>query len=110
MEHTTRAAIVPVDMGWSDVGSWGSLWDIAEKSADNNVVRGDVLLTEVRNCYLRSDGPLIAAVGVDDLVVVATNDAVLVTRRDAAQDVKKIVDELERNGRAEHIRHPLKKT
>ncbi len=105
MEHTTHAAIVPVDMGWSDVGSWGSLWDIAEKTGDNNVVRGDVLLTHVRNCYLRSDGPLIAAVGVDDLVVVATNDAVLVTRRDAAQDVKKIVDELERQGRSEHIRH-----
>jgi mannose-1-phosphate guanylyltransferase / mannose-6-phosphate isomerase len=105
MEHTTHAAIVPVDMGWSDVGSWGSLWDISEKSGDKNVVRGDVLLTQTRNCYLRSDGPLIAAVGVDDLVVVATNDAVLVTRRDAAQDVKKIVDELERQGRSEHIRH-----
>ncbi|MGD0141580.1 MAG: mannose-1-phosphate guanylyltransferase/mannose-6-phosphate isomerase [Rhizomicrobium sp.] len=105
MEHTTHAAIVPVDMGWSDVGSWGSLWDIADKSDDNNVVRGDVLLTHVRNCYLRSDGPLVAAVGVEDLVVVATNDAVLVTRRDAAQDVKKIVDELERQGRSEHIRH-----
>jgi mannose-1-phosphate guanylyltransferase/mannose-6-phosphate isomerase len=109
MEHTTHAAIVPIDMGWSDVGSWGSLWDIAEKSGDNNVVRGDVLLTHVRNCYLRSDGPLIAAVGVEDLVVVATNDAVLVARRDAAQDVKKIVDELERQGRNEHIRHPSEK-
>jgi mannose-1-phosphate guanylyltransferase/mannose-6-phosphate isomerase len=109
MEHTTHAAIVPVDMGWSDVGSWGSLWDIADKSSDNNVVRGDVLLAHAHNCYLRSDGPLIAAVGVDDLVVVATNDAVLVTRRDAAQDVKKIVDELERQGRSEHIRHPAEK-
>lgn len=110
MEHTTHAAIVPVDMGWSDVGSWGSLWDIADKSGDNNVVRGDVLLTHARNCYLRSDGPLIAAVGIEDLVVVATNDAVLVTRRDTAQDVKKIVDELERQGRSEHIRHPVDKS
>ncbi len=110
MEHTTHAAIVPVDMGWSDVGSWGSLWEITDKNSDNNVVRGDVLLTHARNCYLLSDGPLIAAVGVEDLVIVATNDAVLVTRRDAAQDVKKIVDELERQGRSEHIRHPAEKS
>jgi mannose-1-phosphate guanylyltransferase/mannose-6-phosphate isomerase len=105
MEHTTRAAIVPVEMGWSDVGSWHALWDITEKSDTGNATKGDVIAERVRNSYLRSDGPLLAAVGVEDLVVVATTDAVLVSHRDAAQDVKKIVDELERQGREHHVQH-----
>jgi mannose-1-phosphate guanylyltransferase/mannose-6-phosphate isomerase len=105
MEHTPHAAIVPVDMGWSDVGSWHALWDITEKSETGNATKGDVIAERVRNSYLRSDGPLLAAVGVEDLVVVATTDAVLVSHRDAAQDVKKIVDELERQGREHHVQH-----
>jgi mannose-1-phosphate guanylyltransferase/mannose-6-phosphate isomerase len=105
MEHTANAAVVPVEMGWSDVGSWHALWEIAEKSEDGNALKGDVLVHEVRNSYLRSDGPLLAAVGVEDVVVVATADAVLVLHRDSAQDVKKIVDELERQGREQHIQH-----
>jgi mannose-1-phosphate guanylyltransferase/mannose-6-phosphate isomerase len=105
MEHTGSAAVVPVDMGWSDVGSWHALWDITEKSETGNAVQGDVLTERVKNSYLRSDGPLLAAVGVEDLVIVATTDAVLVSHRDAAQDVKKIVDELERQGRDLHVAH-----
>jgi mannose-1-phosphate guanylyltransferase/mannose-6-phosphate isomerase len=105
MEHTQHAAIVPVDMGWSDVGSWHALWDITEKTETGNATKGDVIAERVRNSYLRSDGPLLAAVGVEDLVVVATTDAVLVSHRDAAQDVKKIVDELERQGREHHVQH-----
>ena len=105
MEHTSSAAVVPVDMGWSDVGSWHALWDITEKSETGNAVQGDVLTERVKNSYLRSDGPLLAAVGVEDLVIVATTDAVLVSHRDAAQDVKKIVDELERQGRDLHVAH-----
>ena len=105
MEHTPHAAVVPVDMGWSDVGSWHALWEITEKGQSGNAIKGDVVVQDVRNSYLRSDGPLLAAVGVEDVVVIATTDAVLVSHREAAQDVKKIVDELERQGREHHIQH-----
>lgn len=105
MEHAARAAVVPVDMGWNDVGSWQSLWDIATRDGDGNVVQGDVLLHDTRNSYIRSEGPLVAAVGMEDIVVVVTPDAVLISHRGATQDVKKIVDELERQKRHHHIRH-----
>jgi mannose-1-phosphate guanylyltransferase/mannose-6-phosphate isomerase len=105
MEHTTKAAIVPVDMGWSDIGSWEALWGASEKDGAGNALKGDVLLHGARNSYLRSEGPLVAAVGVEDLIVVATKDAVLVGRKDASQDVKKIVEQLERDGRELHVTH-----
>ena len=105
MEHTKRAAVVPVDLGWSDVGSWLSLWDIAEKDGDGNVMRGDVIAHETKNSYVRSEGPLVACVGVEDVAVVATVDALLVTKRSAAQDVKHIVEELEKRGRDLHVTH-----
>ena len=108
MEHASKAAVVPVEMGWSDVGSWLSLWEIAARSGEGNVVLGDVLLHGTRHSYIRSEGPLVAAVGVEDLVIVATPDAVLVSHRGATQDVKKIVDELERQQRHHHIYHPAK--
>jgi len=107
MEHTARAAVVPVDMGWSDVGSWQSLWEISPRDEEGNAVRGHVLTEKAHNCYLRSEGPMVAAVGVEDLVVVATKDAVLVSRRDNAQDVKKIVERLERDGSDRHVVHPI---
>jgi len=105
MEHTKHAAVVPVDMGWSDVGSWQSLWEIAERDANGNAAEGDIVALNVSNSYLRSEGPLLAAVGVDDVVVVATQDAVLVTRRSATQNVKKVVEEIERSGRHHHLHH-----
>ncbi len=105
MEKTSHAAVVPVDMGWSDVGSWQSLWDISTKTDTGNATMGDVMLERVKNSYLRSDGPLVAAVGVENLVVVATTDAVLVAHRDATQDVKRVVDELEKAGREHHVQH-----
>ena len=105
MEKTAYAAVVPVDMGWSDVGSWQSLWEIAQRDAQGNVAEGDVVAVDVTNSYLRSEGPLLAAVGVEDVVVVATPDAVLVTRRGATQDVKKVVEEIERSGRHHHLHH-----
>ncbi len=108
MEHATTAAVVPVEMGWNDVGSWLSLWEIAQRSGEGNVVMGDVLVHGARHSYIRSEGPLVAAVGVEDLVIVATPDAVLVSHRGATQDVKKIVDELERQQRHHHIHHPQK--
>ena len=105
MEHTQKAIIVPVEMGWSDIGSWESLWDVSSKDEAGNAIKGDVLHHGARNSYLRSEGPLVAAVGVEDLVVVATADAVLVSRKDASQDVKKIVEQLERAGRELHVTH-----
>jgi len=105
MEHTTHAAVVPVDLGWSDVGSWLSLWEIGEKDASGNVSRGDVIAHQTKNSYLRSEGPLIAAVGVEDIAIVATVDAILVTTRGASQDVKHIVEELQRQGRELHLNH-----
>jgi mannose-1-phosphate guanylyltransferase/mannose-6-phosphate isomerase len=92
-------------MGWSDIGSWEALWDASEKDGAGNALKGDVLHHGSRNSYLRSEGPLVAAVGVDDLIVVATKDAVLVGRKDASQDVKKIVEQLDRDGRELHVTH-----
>jgi mannose-1-phosphate guanylyltransferase/mannose-6-phosphate isomerase len=106
MEHTDKAAVVPVDMGWSDIGAWDSLWAISGKDAAGNATRGDVLTHDVRGSYLRSEGPTLAAIGVDDLVVVATKDAVLVSHKTRAQDVKRIVEQLEKSGRELHVSHP----
>jgi mannose-1-phosphate guanylyltransferase/mannose-6-phosphate isomerase len=106
MEHTTRAAVVPAAMGWNDVGAWDALWSIATKDGANNVLVGDIIAEEVRNSYLRSDdGGLVAALGVEDLIVVNTADAVLIAKRDRAQDVKRIVARLQREGREELVTH-----
>ena len=104
-EHTTRAAVVPSDLGWSDVGSWGALWDIGAKDAAGNVAVGDVLLEGAENCYARSDGILTAVVGLTDVVVVVTKDAVLAMHRNRAQDVKKVVERLRKAGRHEAVAH-----
>ncbi|TVS00094.1 MAG: mannose-1-phosphate guanylyltransferase/mannose-6-phosphate isomerase [Rhodospirillales bacterium] len=105
MERTAHGAIIPVDIGWSDVGSWSALWEIGDKNDEGNVISGDVLTLDVENSYLRADGNLIAAVGVRDLVVVATDDVVLVVPKDRAQDVRSIVGALEKAGRTEHFIH-----
>ena len=105
MERTDKAAVVPVEMGWSDVGSWEALWASATRDEFGNVTKGDVLHYGARNSYLRSEGPLVAAVGVEDIVVVATQDAVLVSHKSASQDVKRIVEQLERSGRELHTTH-----
>ncbi len=101
MEKTRLAAVTPVDAGWTDVGAWGALWELdadLTEGSDGNVVRGDVRTLHSKRSYLRSDGPLVAAIGVEDLVVVATADAVLVADRRADQDVKTIVEQLKAEG------------
>ncbi len=105
MEHTDRAVVVSLDCGWSDVGSWASLWEVAERDDQNNVLSGDVLCEDVSNSYLRSGERLLAAVGVDNLVVVETADAVLVADKDRVQDVKAIVTRLKAGGRSEAALH-----
>ncbi len=104
-ERTDRAAVVPADLGWSDVGSWGALWELGAKDAAGNVALGDVLLEGSRHCYVRSDGILTAVVGLDDAVVVVTEDAVLAMHRDRSQDVKRIVDRLRADKRHEAAAH-----
>jgi len=104
-ERTTRAAVVPADLGWSDVGSWRALWELGHKDADGNVAVGDVLLETSRDCYVRSDGMLAAVVGLQDAVVVVTEDAVLAMHRDRAQEVTKLVARLKAAGRHEAIAH-----
>ena len=107
MEKATSAVVVPVEMGWNDIGSWQALWDIAPRDASGNAVQGNVLTEKAVGSYLRSEGPLVAAVGIENLVVVATKDAVLVSHRDSAQDVKKIVDQLDKAGSDRHVLHPV---
>ncbi len=104
-EHTKRAAVVPADLGWSDVGSWDALWELGAKDAAGNVAIGDVMLEGAKNCYARSDGMLSAIVGLTDVVLVTTEDAVIALHRDRAQDVKKIVERLKAAGRHEGVAH-----
>lgn len=106
MEKTSRAAVVPVSCGWSDIGSWDALWTAADKDANGNHLEGDVIALSTTGSLVRShDRHLVATIGLEDVVVVTTPDATLVTRRDASQDVKKIVDELKAAGRTEHDLH-----
>ena len=106
MERDPRVAVVPVDMGWSDVGSWSSLKDISAVDASDNVASGDVIAIDTSGCLLRSEGPVLAAIGLTDLTVVATDDAVLVARLDRAQDVKTVVDRLAAAKRRHHVDAP----
>ncbi len=101
MEKTTDAVLVPLDAGWSDVGAWSSLADISEKDEQGNAVLGDVLLHDTRNTYVRSEKQLIATVGVDDLVVVESDDAILVAHKERVQEVKTVVEQLKAEGRPE---------
>ncbi|CAH1669058.1 MAG: mannose-1-phosphate guanylyltransferase/mannose-6-phosphate isomerase [Chelatococcus sp.] len=98
MEKTDKAVVVPADCGWADVGSWSALWEIGAQDAAGNVIAGDVVAEDVKGSYIRGEGQLVAALGVEDLVVVATPDVVLVTRRDRDQDVKLLVERLKKDG------------
>jgi mannose-1-phosphate guanylyltransferase/mannose-6-phosphate isomerase len=102
MERTSLAAVVPIDVGWSDVGSFGSLWELARRDEAGNAVRGDALLEETRNCYVFSETSLVTTMGVSDLVIVDTPDALLVADRTRAQDVGTLVSRLKATGRKEH--------
>ena len=106
MEHTADGAVVPVEMGWHDVGSWTALWQIGDKDKDGNVRVGDVVADGVRNSYLRSDGPMLAAVGLDDVLIIATGDAVLAMSKGAVDRLKSVVEGLRDCGRTEHLSHP----
>jgi mannose-1-phosphate guanylyltransferase/mannose-1-phosphate guanylyltransferase/mannose-6-phosphate isomerase len=105
MEHTRRAAVVPTDIAWNDIGAWSALWEVAEKDGQGNASRGDVMLEDARDNFVRAESRMVALLGVSDLVVVETADVVLVANRDRVQDVKKLVDRLKAENRCEHLVH-----
>ena len=104
MEKTDRAMVLPVDIGWNDVGSWSALWEVSERDADGNAHHGDVIAVDTRNSYAYARR-LVALVGVDDIVVVETDDAVLVAHKDHVQEVKQVVAQLKDSQRSQAILH-----
>jgi mannose-1-phosphate guanylyltransferase/mannose-6-phosphate isomerase len=104
-ERTRAAVVVPAAIGWSDVGSWSALWELGAKDERGNVVLGDALLEDASGCYIRSEGRLSAVIGLTDVALIVTGDAVLAMPRERAQDVKRIVDRLRADGRPEATEH-----
>jgi mannose-1-phosphate guanylyltransferase/mannose-6-phosphate isomerase len=110
MEKTRDAVMTPLDAGWNDVGSWAALHDVLPADAQGNVARGDVLLDDTQGCYVHADSRLVAALGLQDMVIVETADAVLVAPKSKVQDVKKLVARIKQAGRAEHMSHAIPTT
>lgn len=105
MEKTKSAVVVPLDAGWNDVGSWSALWDVNKKDQQNNVINGDIYTYNTTDCYINSEEQLVAAVGVENLVIVSTKDAILVINKSQVQDVKKVVEHLKMQDRREYRVH-----
>ena len=105
MEKTQDAVVLPLDAGWSDVGSWSSLFDALPSDEDGNVLQGDVLVHDTRDCFVHSTSRLVTAVGMDDHIIVETKDAVLVAPKERVQDVKELVAKLKKAGRSEYAWH-----
>ncbi|MGM8885714.1 mannose-1-phosphate guanylyltransferase/mannose-6-phosphate isomerase [Psychrobacter sp. 1U2] len=105
MERTTEAVVIAMDAGWSDVGAWSSLWDVSDKDQDDNVIVGDVMTVDSHNNYIFAETGLVATVGVDNMIVVQTKDAVMVAAKDKSQDVKNIVNRLKSAKRQEYSTH-----
>jgi len=98
-------AVIPVDVGWSDVGAWSSVWDINDKDSNNNHIEGDVIAEQTRNCLIRSERGLIVTIGCEDMVIIDTDDAIMIADKDKTQDVKKIVEKLKKENRSESLTH-----
>ena len=105
MEKSQDVVVVPMDAGWSDVGSWSSLWDISAKDENQNVIKGDVIAVDSTSNYIYAENKLVSTVGVDNLVIIETKDAILVASKDKVQDVKMVVNILKEAGRTEHKLH-----
>ena len=105
MEKTDRAMVVPLDAGWSDIGAWSALWEVSDRDADGNVVQGDVYAHDTKNTLLIAQHRLLGTVGVEDLIVVETPDAVLVAHKDHAQNVREVVNRLKMEKRSEYLMH-----
>lgn len=105
MEHTKKSIVVPLNVGWSDVGSWSSLWEISKKDSCGNVIHGDIISYNSKNNFIFTDANLVTTVGVDDLIIIQTKDALLVSTHKSVQDVKEIVEILKKEGRCEYHSH-----
>ena len=105
MEHTKSGAVVRATMDWSDVGSWSALWEVGAKDAAGNVARGDVELRDTQGCYAHANARHVSLLGVKDLVVVETDDALLVASRASAEQVKEVVERMAKENRSEHVSH-----
>ncbi|NBF00822.1 mannose-1-phosphate guanylyltransferase/mannose-6-phosphate isomerase [Pseudomonas sp. Fl5BN2] len=107
MEHTVDAVVVPLDAGWSDLGSWASIWEVGQHDAADNCIEGDVLAFATSNSLIQSNHRLVATIGVEDLVVIETKDAVLVARKSDCQQVGEVVRQLQTDRRSEYVSHSL---
>lgn len=105
MENTREATVIPLDAGWNDVGSWSALWDVSEKDSNGNAITGDVLIHDTKNSHIVSESKLVSAVGVEDMVIVETADAVMVAHKSQAQNVKQIVTQLKAQNRSQVSHH-----
>ena len=105
LEKTSNAAVVSLEAGWSDIGSWSALWDVSAKDQNENTFTGDVIAHDTESTLVRADSRLVATVGVRDLVIIETKDALLVAHKDRVQDVKKVVERIKGDGRHEHMNH-----
>ncbi len=105
MEKTADAKVLPIDVGWSDVGSWSALWQVADQDGDGNVHRGDVMSENCRNTFVWSGNRLVSTLGLENMIVVDTDDALLVAHQDHVQDVKKIVARLKSDSRSQAVHH-----
>ncbi|EFQ65420.1 Alginate biosynthesis protein algA [Pseudomonas fluorescens WH6] len=105
MEKTQRACVVPLSAGWSDVGCWASLWAVNDKDANGNVSKGDVVIQDSRNCMVHGNGKLVSVIGLDNIVVVETKDAMMIAHKDKVQGVKQMVNTLNEQGRSETQNH-----
>tara|TARA_B100000780_G_C21126955_1_gene457755 strand:- start:16552 stop:17967 length:1416 start_codon:yes stop_codon:yes gene_type:complete len=105
MEKTADAVVVPMDAGWNDIGSWSSLLDISNKDSDGNSIHGDVMLHSSNNSYVRSDDKLVVGIGLDNIIIVSTKDAVMVSHKDHVQDTKIAVEKLKKESRSEWDSH-----
>lgn len=105
MEKTPYAVVLPLDANWNDIGSWSSLWDVGQKDVHGNVVKADAILEDTNNCFVSGTERLIATIGLDDIIIVDTKDALLVARKDKVQEVKTIVEKLKMQDRLEWLQH-----
>ncbi|MGV8916189.1 MAG: mannose-1-phosphate guanylyltransferase/mannose-6-phosphate isomerase [Pseudomonas sp.] len=105
MEKTKRACVVPLSAGWNDVGCWSSLWDVQDKDEDGNVSKGDVVIQDSRNCMIHGNGKLVSVIGLDNIVIVETKDAMMIAHKDKVQGVKQMVNTLNDQGRSETQTH-----
>ena len=105
MEKTNKGIVLPLDAGWSDIGNWQSMWEVSKKDHLGNVELGRITTKNVKNSYIRSQDKIIVGIGVEDLIIIETNDAILVANKECSQDLKNVVEYLENNGEPEATTH-----